>query len=177
MDASLARQEILVTALRSALGEPVEMVETHISWVLLAGDYAYKIKKAVDLGFLDFSTLEKRRFYCAEELRLNRRLAPDLYLEVVPIAGSADHPVLNGPGPAVEYAVKMRRFPQACLLDQVLLRGELTPESIDAIARRIADFHGRTAIADNESPFGTPERAHQPVAENFAQIQIGRAHV
>ena len=171
MDASLTRQETLIAALRSTLEEPVELVETHISWVLLAGGYAYKIKKAVDLGFLDFSTLEKRRFYCAEELRLNRRLAPDLYLEVVSIAGSADHPDLNGPGPAIEYAVKMRRFPQGCLLDQVLLRGELAPETIDAIARRIADFHGRTAIAGNESPFGTPERTHLPVAENFAQIR------
>ncbi len=171
MDTSLARQEILVAALRSAIGEPVEVVETHISWVLLAGGYAYKIKKAVNLGFLDFSTLEKRRFYCEEELRLNRRLAPDLYLEVVPIAGSAEHPALNDPGPAIEYAVKMRRFPQSCLLDQVLLRGELTPKTIDAIARSIADFHDRTAIADNQSPFGTPDRVHLPVAENFAQIR------
>jgi aminoglycoside phosphotransferase family enzyme/predicted kinase len=171
MDTHLARQETLVTALRNVFREPVEVVETHISWVLLAGGYAYKIKKAVNLGFLDFSTLEKRRFYCAEELRLNRRLAPDLYLEVVPIAGSAAHPALNGPGPAIEYAVKMRRFPQSCLLDQVLLRGELPPETIDAIARSIADFHGRTAIADSESPFGTPERIHLPVAENFAQIR------
>ena len=167
----LADQETLIAVLQGKLGQPVEMVETHISWVLLAGGYAYKIKKAADLGFLDFSTLEKRRFYCAEELRLNRRLAPDLYLEVVSIAGSAEHPVLNGPGPALEYAVKMRRFPQSCLLDQVLLRGELTPETIDAIARSIADFHGRTAIADNQSPFGTPERTHLPVAENFAQIR------
>jgi len=171
MDTSLARQEILIAALRSALGAPVEVVETHISWVLLSGDYAYKIKKAVNLGFLDFSTLEKRRFYCSEELRLNRRLAPDLYLGVIPIAGNAEHPVLDGPGPAIEYAVKMRRFPQSCLLDQVLLRGELTPETIDAIARGIADFHGRTAVADSQSPFGTPERAHLPVAENFAQIR------
>lgn len=105
MDAALAHQEILVTALRSTLGVPVEVVETHISWVLLSGNNAYKIKKAVNLGFLDFSTLEKRRFYCAEELRLNRRLAPDLYLEVVPIAGSADHPVLNGPDPADRKSV------------------------------------------------------------------------
>ncbi len=171
MDETLARQEILVAALRSTLGESVETVETHISWVLLADDYAYKIKKAVDLGFLDFSTLEKRRFYCAEALRLNRRLAPDLYLEAVPIAGSAEHPVLDGPGPAIEYAVKMRRFSQSCLLDQVLLRDELTPATVDAIARRIADFHGRTAIAGNESPLGTPEQAHLPVAENFAQIR------
>jgi hypothetical protein len=171
MEASLARQKSLIAALQRTLEQPVETVETHISWVLLAGDCAYKIKKAVDLGFLDFSTLEKRRFYCAEELRLNRRLAPDLYLEVVPIAGSNAHPVLNGPGTAIEYAVMMRRFPQSCLLDQVLLRGELTPETIDAIARRIAEFHGRTAVAGKESPFGTPERTHLPVAENFAQIR------
>jgi hypothetical protein len=167
----LADQETLIAALQGKLEQPVDRLETHISWVLLAGDYAYKIKKAVDLGFLDFSTLEKRRFYCAEELRLNRRLAPDLYLEVVPIAGSNAHPVLNGPGTAIEYAVMMRRFPQSCLLDQVLLRGELTPETIDAIARRIAEFHGRTAVAGKESPFGTPERTHLPVAENFAQIR------
>jgi aminoglycoside phosphotransferase family enzyme/predicted kinase len=171
MDTALARQEILVAALRSALGVAVEVLETHISWVLLAGDYAYKIKKAVNLGFLDFSTLEKRRFYCGEELRLNRRLAPDLYLEVVPVAGSADHPAWNGTGPAIEYAVKMRRFPQASLLDQVLLRGELTSATVDAIARRIADFHEHTAVADDESPFGTPERTRLPVAENFAQIR------
>lgn len=171
MNTPLDRQEILVTALRSAIGDTVEVVETHISWVLLAGDCAYKIKKAVNLGFLDFGTLDKRRFYCAEELRLNRRLAPDLYLEVVSIAGSASHPVLNGPGPALEYAVKMRRFPQASLLDQVLLRGELAPETMDAIARNIADFHGRAAIAGNQSPYGTPERIHLPVAENFAQIR------
>lgn len=171
MDAAIDQQKTLIAALRSALGEPVEVVETHISWVLLAGDFAYKIKKAVNLGFLDFSTLEKRRFYCAEELRLNRRLAHDLYLEIVPIAGSAEHPVLNGSGPAIEYAVKMRRFPQTCLLDQVLLCGELTPETIDAIARSIADFHGRAAVAGKQSPFGTPERVHLPVAENFAQIR------
>lgn len=172
MDTTLDRQETLIAALRGALGEAVEIMETHISWVLLAGDYAYKIKKSVDLGFLDFSTLEKRRFYCTEELRLNRRLAPDLYLEVVPIAGSVDHPVLNSSGLAIEYAVKMWRFPQSCLLDQVLLRGELTPEIVDTIARKIADFHDGASIAGNESHFGTPELTHQPVAENFIQIRL-----
>ena len=86
----------------------VKLLETHISWVLLAGDYVYKIKKPVDFGFLDFSTLARRQFFCQEELRLNRRLAPDLYLEVVGIGGSPDAPVL-GAEPAFEYAVKMRR--------------------------------------------------------------------
>src|SRR5512135_114077 len=94
----------------------VRLLETHISWVLLAGRYAYKIKKALDLGFLDFTTLEARRFYCFEEIRLNRRLAPKIYLDVVPIVGSHDNPQMGGtdqnPGaqPAIEYAVRMRRF-------------------------------------------------------------------
>src|SRR5574340_1058161 len=96
--------------------DAVELIETHISWVLLSGAYAYKIKKAVDLGFLDFSTLKKRRFFCAEELRLNRRLAPQLYLDVVPICGAPDEPRLNGAEAAIEYAVKMLRFPQEALL-------------------------------------------------------------
>ena len=167
----LADQETLIAALQGKLEPPVDRLETHISWVLLAGDFAYKIKKAVDLGFLDFTTLEKRRYYCAEELRLNRRLAPDLYLEVVPITGSIAQPDLNGSGPAVEYAVKMRRFPQPCLLDQTLLRGELAPHTIDAIARKVADFHIQVAVSGSDSPYGTPQRVHQPAAENFAQIR------
>src|SRR6266545_5466714 len=92
--------------------EPVELIETHISWVFLAGEYAYKVKKPVDLGFLDFSTLQARRFYCEEELRLNRRTAPELYLGVVPITAGAAGPRLGGAGEAIEYALKMRRFPQ-----------------------------------------------------------------
>ncbi|MGE5027641.1 MAG: AAA family ATPase [Betaproteobacteria bacterium] len=161
----------MIAGLRLALKQPVEVLETHISWVLLAGDTAYKIKKAVNLGFLDFTTLEKRRFCCEEELRLNRRLAPALYLEVASIAGSAEHPTLTGSGPAIEFAVKMRRFPQSGLLDQVLQRGRLTPEMVDAIARRIADFHGCTAVSGSNDMFGAPEQVHQPVIENFAQIR------
>ena len=127
--------------------ERFEVVETHISWVLLTGPYAYKIKKPVDLGFLDFSTLEKRRFFCGEELRLNRRLAPDLYLDVVAITGSAESPRLGGAGPAIEYAVKMKQFPREGELDRVLARGELGAGHIDALAREIAAFHGRVAVA------------------------------
>ncbi len=174
MEPSLAQQQALIESLRHTLEQPVEVVETHISWVLLVGGYAYKIKKAISLGFLDFSTLEKRRFYCAEELRLNRRLAPDLYLEAVAISGSAGQPRLNSGEPAIEYAVKMRRFPQSGLLDQALLRGDLTAATIDAIARKIADFHAAIAVAAGDSPFGTSQRVHQPVAENFAQIRAQR---
>ncbi len=148
-----------------------EVIETHISWVLLTGHYAYKIKKPLNLGFLDFSTLEKRRHYCAEELRLNRRLAPQIYLDMITLTGSADAPVLNGPGAPIEYAVKMAQFPQEAQLDRVLARGELQPAHIDQLAEVIATFHRQSAIATPETPYGHPAQVHQPVAENFAQIR------
>jgi uncharacterized protein len=148
----------------------VDLIETHISWVLLAGDYAYKIKKPVDLGFLDFSTLDKRRHFCHEELRLNRRLAPQLYLGVIPIGGTSASPVLGGE-PAFEYAVKMVRFPQEARLDRVAERGELRREHVDRLAAELADFHRRTAVAPPDSPFGTPENVYAPMLDNFAQIR------
>jgi aminoglycoside phosphotransferase family enzyme/predicted kinase len=166
----------LIQALRDPARYPhpverVEIVETHISWVLLAGDYAYKIKKPVDLGFLDFSTLTKRREYCAAELRLNRRLAPKIYLDVVGISGTPAAPVLGGTGTPFEYAVKMAQFPQAAQLDRVAARGELGREHMDLLAAELAAFHARVAVAGPESPFGTPEHVFEPVAENFRQIR------
>ena len=151
--------------------ERIELLETHISWVVLAGPYAYKIKKPLDLGFLDFSTLEKRRLYCEEELRLNRRLAPGLYLVVVPIAGTPESPQLDGAGAAFEYAVKMARFPQEARLDKVLARGELKPGHIDLLARELAEFHARIAVAAPDSPFGAPEAVYAPMRQNFEQIR------
>ncbi|MCL4798813.1 MAG: AAA family ATPase [Burkholderiales bacterium] len=150
--------------------ERVERLETHISWVLLAGEYAYKIKKPVDLGFLDFTTLEARRRFCEEELRLNRRTAPGLYLEVVPITGDAADPALGGDAPAIEYAVKMRRFDQAGLLDRVAKRGELTPALVDRIARAMAAFHGEVAVAAPDSPFGRPDGVAAPALANFEHV-------
>jgi len=146
------------------------VVETHISWVILTGDYAYKIKKPVDLGFLDFSTLERRRFYCEEELRLNRRLAPQLYLEVVTITGSVDKPCLNGKGPVIEYAVKMRQFHQEQQFDRLLAGNGLRPGHIDRVAELIADFHAQAAVAGPDTPYGNPALVWQPVAENYQQI-------
>jgi aminoglycoside phosphotransferase family enzyme len=107
------------------------VLETHISYVLLTGAYAYKIKKAVEFAFLDFRTLDARRFFCEEELRLNRRLAPELYLDVVPVTGSEDAPIIGGAGPALEYAVKMREFPQSALASTLLERGDLDAADID----------------------------------------------
>src|SRR5512138_441261 len=136
----------------TALGLPI--VETHISYVLLGGTFAYKVKKAINLAFLDFTTIDARKFYCNEELRLNRRLAPSLYLDVVPITGSTGSPVLEGQGPPLEYAVKMRQFDQGGLLSRVLARDELTSAHVDAIADEVASFHGRAARAGSDLPYG-----------------------
>ncbi len=147
-----------------------EIIETHISSVILAGDRAYKIKKPLDLGFLDFSTLEKRRHYCREELRLNARLAASLYVDVVPVGGTPEAPEL-GAEPAIEYAIEMRRFPQSAQLDRKLDTAGLAPETMDRIADRVAGFHQDAAPADPDSPFGTPETVLSPVQQNFAQLR------
>ena len=138
--------------------------------MLLTGTFAYKIKKAVDFGFLDFTTLAARRFFCEEELRLNRRLAPDLYLDVVPITGSVDAPALGGPGPALEYAVKMREFPQDALACRLLERGQLGAADIDALAAQVADFHGAIGIAAPDGAFGAPEGILRLAQRNFDAI-------
>ncbi len=145
-------------------------METHISWVILTGPYAYKIKKPVNLGFLDFSTLEKRHFYCREELRLNRRLAPRLYVDVIAITGEATRPLINGSGPALEYAVKMVQFPQEAQLDRLLERGGLNTRHIDELAQRVAAFHANIAVAALESPYGEPKQIQELVLANFDRV-------
>lgn len=148
----------------------VDLVETHISWVLLAGNYVYKIKKPVKLPFVDFSTLERRHFYCEEELRLNRRFAPELYLEVVAITGSVEAPAVGGEGSVLEYAVRMRRFPQAFLFDQLLARNALSPATVERFAREVAAFHQR---APRTADHGGVPQLRVAMHENFASL---RAH-
>jgi hypothetical protein len=148
----------------------VEHLETHISHVFLTGPYAYKIKKPLDLGFLDFSTLEKRRQACLEELRINRRLAPELYLDVVPIAGTPARPEVEGAGAPIEYAVKMRQFSNHGLLERVLARGTLTAEMIDAIAEQLAAFHADLPPAGSNGPYGQPIGIMGPALQNFDQL-------
>jgi aminoglycoside phosphotransferase family enzyme/predicted kinase len=140
------RTESLVAALTSpeCYGhgvEPIRVVETHISWVLLTGRYAYKIKKPLRLPFLDFTTLALRRHFCREELRVNRRLAPGLYVDVVPIGGSPAAPRV-GQAPAFEYAVKMKQFAADALLDTQVARNAVPREAFEAFAARLASFHG-----------------------------------
>lgn len=179
MTASLPPDSIrLIESLRSPevygsdVGQ-VELLETHISWVLLAGDLAYKIKKPVDFGFVDFRTLDRRRVFCEEELRLNRRLAPKLYLAVVPITGTIENPLINGEGEALEYAVKMQRFPQEALLNHAIENGMLHPEHIDELGREIAEFHQQIAVArpDGEAAdFGTEAHVLNNAWDNFRTL-------
>ncbi|MBE0625203.1 MAG: AAA family ATPase, partial [Burkholderiales bacterium] len=173
-----ARQDRLIAALRDparfcdaghAPGR-VELRQTHISCVLLAGNYAYKIKKPVNLGFLDFGTLAARRHYCEEELRLNRRTAPGLYLDVLAIGGSESAPVIGGGGPAIEYALRMRRFDEEDLLGRVANRGALAPAHVDALARGLAAFHGRIEPSGPNDAFGSPAHILAPTLQNFEQM-------
>ena len=148
-----------------------QLIETHISWVILTGPYAYKIKKPQNFGFLDFSTLEQRKHFCGEEVRLNQRLAPELYLDVLPISGSEDSPLLGDNSGVIEYAIKMVQFPQENLLDHVLKREQLTSEHIDEIALTVAKFHQQTDLAAPETEFGQPQQVMEPVQQNFDQIR------
>lgn len=154
--------------------DTITCIETHISWVILAGDYAYKIKKACNLGFLDFSTLKKRRHFCNEEVRLNRRLAAPLYIGVIPLTGEPEQPVLRGSGGSgtiIEYAIKMIRFPQQAQLDHMLTHGKLENRHIDAYAQMVADFHCAAAPASEETAFGDPTHVDHAIAQVFSQLR------
>lgn len=159
---------------RSCFDHPVDqirVIETHISYVVLTGAFAYKIKKPLALPFLDFSTLEKRRAACDEEMRVNTRLAPSLYLGVVPIGGSLDAPVMNAPGETIEYAVKMRQFPDSARLDRVLERSELSDEMIRDVARQVARFHAGVETGPRTENQQTSELRFTEIAENFECLQ------
>lgn len=145
-----------------------DLRETHISWVLLTGPFAYKIKKPVNFGFVDFSSPAQRRFFCHEEIRLNRRSAPDIYVDVLPISGTPDHPRLDGQGEPFEFAVKMRQFTADATLDHVL--SQIRPEQVDQLARDIAAFHHDVAEADRDGSFGTPGLIARVITEVFEQI-------
>jgi len=149
----------------------IEVIETHISWVVLTGDLVYKIKKPVNFGFLDFSTLEKRRLNCLQELRLNSRLAPQLYLGLVKFSGSEKHLEINGKEPAIEYAVKMLQFPQTAQLDRLIAEEGLKHEIMAQLAGTVAQFHLSVDSAPRESRWGGVEHVRKTVMENFHHIR------
>lgn len=159
-----ARIDALRAHLESTLGRRVTLVETHISWVLLDGEHAWKIKKPVTLGFLDFAQLEARRACCEEELRLNRRLAPELYLDVVAIRGAPQAPRFDGEGAPIEYAVRMRQFAAGALFSERLAAGTLDAEAVERFALRLAAFQLEAPSADENAPWGSPERVRADTA-------------
>ncbi|MEO1351432.1 MAG: AAA family ATPase [Cyanobacteria bacterium J06635_15] len=157
--------------------DPIQLIQTHISYVLLAGDYAYKVKKPLDFGFLNYTTLALRKHFCEEELRLNQRAAADLYLAVLPISGGDAGFVLEAAGSdpetragaTVEYTLQMRQFPQDALLNAMFARGELTEALLERLATTIADFHKSAETSDYISSFGEISAIRQAFDENYAQ--------
>jgi aminoglycoside phosphotransferase family enzyme/predicted kinase len=148
----------------------VEVCQTHISAVFLAGPWAYKIKKPVDLGFLDFRTLERRRHFCEEEVRLNRRLAPSVYLGVVPVTRHGAGLQFEGSGELVEWAVKMQRLPHTATLEQHLQRGDLEAGVVEALAHKLAAFHAQAEAGPHVAAFGRLAVVAQNARENFTQV-------
>ena len=149
----------------------VELAQTPISYVFLADDYVYKIKKPVYLGFLDFTTLEKRQFYCHKEIELNRRLCPDAYLGVVPVTNDDGRICIGGGGEVTEYAVKMRRLPQEAMLDVLLAADGVTPEMVAEVAKILAGFHRKAATGGEINEIGGIDTVIQNTDENFAQTE------
>ena len=148
----------------------VDLVETHASWLLLAGEFAYKIKKPVTLPFLDYGTLALREACCRAELALNHRLAPDLYLDVVPIGGSPTQPQI-GASPAFEWAVRMRRFDEDGRLDHMAARGELQPGHLSQLAATLCAFQQAAAVAAPDARFGAAEQVLAAARENFVELR------
>jgi aminoglycoside phosphotransferase family enzyme/predicted kinase len=156
------------SAYSDLVGE-VDVRHTHISAVFLTGHFVYKVKKPVEMGFLDFSTLAKRRHYCEEEVRLNRRLAPEVYLGVVPVTRDAGGVRVEGKGEVVEWAVKMRRLPDEATLQYRLPRGEVGVQVVEALARKIAAFHAQAESSPPVAAFGRFEVVAGNARENFEQ--------
>jgi hypothetical protein len=151
------------------VADKIELVQTHVSLVFLTGEYAYKVKKSVNFGFLDFSTLEKRKHFCEQELTMNQPIAPEIYLEVIPISKNGDNYGFGDAGEVVEYAVKMRQFPQETLLSEMFEQGKLTENQIKELGKLVADFHSNTKTNDYILKFGEVDNLRQSIDENYQQ--------
>lgn len=147
----------------------IEVCQTHISAVFLAGEFAFKIKKPVRLSFLDFSTLERRRHFCEEEVRLNRRLAPDVYLGVVPVTIAGTTVAFEGEGPTIEWAVKMRRLPESAALERQVDRGAVAAADVCKLAARLAEFHARGVRGPGIAAFGRFDVVARNIRENLLE--------
>ncbi len=174
------KQSLMLPEMAQALLEPeaypeapgkIELVQTQMSFVFLAGDYVYKVKKPVNLGYLDYTTQEKRQFYCQREVELNRRLCPEVYLGVVPITRDRGAILVAGRGEVIEHAVKMRRLPQKAMMDVLLADNRVSPEMVTSVAQKLVEFHRKAETNANISAFGEVDIITQNTEENFSQTK------
>ncbi len=149
----------------------VKMLQTQMSFVFLTGDYVYKVKKPVNLGYLDYTTLDKRRFYCQREVELNQRLCPDVYLGVVPITRNRGNILIAGQGEIIEYAVKMRHLPQEAMLNALLANNQVSVAMVTSVAQRLVEFHQKAETNATISAFGDLATITENTEENFTQTQ------
>ena len=175
---------ILINSLKSGRAYPhdvgsIEVIETHISWVLLTGEFAYKIKKPVNFGFVDFGDEDKREKCCRLEVELNRRMAPQIYLGTICITGSPQNPVVHigtePDGEKLTHAVRMRQFPKGRLLNDLAKIGGVDISVAEDLATRIAVFHKRTEVAGRETIYGTPSAVKAPILANFEHLEKARS--
>ena len=152
--------------------ERIELLQTHISYIFITGDFVYKVKKPFNLGFLDFTDLDRREYYCREEIRLNRRLAPDTYLDVVEIYEHSDGRIVLGKGDRIiEYAVKMKILPRDKMLNELLSHGTVKPVIVEAIARKLADFHENAETGGEIDEIGGIETIRKNHNDNFIETE------
>ena len=147
----------------------VGFFETHISLLFFTGNHVYKVKKPVDFGFLDFTSLEKRKYFCEQEVKLNRRLSPDIYLGVAKITRDRDKISFDGRGEVEEYAVKMKQIPEELLMDKLLEKGQVNREMMEALSEKLVRFYSSAETNETIKSFGRPERVKQDTDENFVQ--------
>ena len=149
----------------------VEMVQTQMSFVFLTDDYVYKVKKPVNLGYLDYTTLEKRHFYCQREVELNQRLCPDAYLGVVPITRNRGDVFIEGQGEVIEYAVKMRHLPQEAMMNVLLANNQVSVAMVTSVAQRLVEFHQKAETNASIGAFGDLDTISRNTEENFSQTE------
>jgi uncharacterized protein len=174
---ALIEQMLIPEFYHHPVTEPIELMQTHASFVLLTGDFVYKLKKPVNFGFLDYSTLANRQHFCQEELRLNQRGARELYLEILAISKQGDRYHFGNEGEIVDYAVKMVQFPQSTLLSNMFDAGTITVAEIEDMGKVVARFHANAQTSEYINSFGTVERIRQSIEENYQHTKkyIGRA--
>lgn len=151
--------------------QSIKLIQTHISWVFLTGKYAYKIKKPVNLGFLDFTTLKKRKFYCGRELELNRRLCPKIYLKVLPVTQKNNKIKIKGSGKIIDYVLKMKQLPQEKLMDNLLKKRKVSKKTMEKMAKIMVNFHAKAETNEKITLFSSPKKLSTKWNQNFNQTK------